>query len=123
MLTLFITTCYYANANKALHLSYSMWPFVNRWPITCIQSTHLGPGSAKVMVKDHKMAVQKQMVARHGHVADGHVGRGNVAAGHWNVAAGHEVLLENIVVEWDIGQIAVRGFGRMVVQQTGHMSV
>ena len=100
-----------------------MWPFVNGWPITCIQSTHLGPGSGKLVVKDHTMAVQKRMVARHGHFADGHVGRGNGAAGHWNAAAGHEVLLENIVVEWDIGQIAVGGIGRMIVRQTGHMSV
>ena len=56
------------------------------------------------------------MVASHEHVADGH-------AGHGNVAAGHGVWLENIVVEWDNGQIAVGAFGRMDVQQTGHMSV
>ena len=81
------------------------------------QSSHLGPGSGKLAVKDHKMAVQKRMVASHGQVADGHDGRGNVAAGH-------EVLwLENIVVEWDIGQIAVGAFGYIDVWQTSHMSV
>ena len=62
------------------------------------------------------MAVRKEVVASHGHVADGHAGRGNVAVGYG-------VLLEYIVLEWNIGQIAVGAFGRMVVRQTGHMAV